>query len=150
MRVHPARGKPTIRDIGSLVYVGEQIDSWIITPTRLFKVDRDGTLLPITIRHGQGKMLKVRGLDLVCDPSTLVPNSPVESAGIVPTPATNVTHRHDVYVLNTACSPETSCRLVIERATKRFHWEIPDGYKESHCADQLSAFLDSIEITPCH
>ena len=46
MRVHPIEAKSVVKDIGSLVYVGERVDSWILTPGKLFKVDSDGAILP--------------------------------------------------------------------------------------------------------
>ena len=151
MRVHPIEAKSVVKDIGSLVYVGERVDSWILTPGKLFKVDSDGAILPVTIRHAPGYPLTVRGLGMVCDPSSLITCAETRTdAGVMPTPAATVVHRLDVYMLRSACSPDTSCRLVIDRETKSFHWEVPDGCGPEPCASQLGAFLDNIEITPCH
>ena len=150
MRVHPARGKCVIKDIGRLVYVGERVETWVLTPSRIFKADGDGALVPITIRHAPGYTITVQGVELICDPSALEPSTDTQTPGVVPTPAGTVVHRLDVYMLKSACSPDTSCQLVIDRETKGFHWEVPDGCEKGTCAAQLGAFLDSIEITPCH
>lgn len=146
MKIVTAGPPMKVSDLKSLIYIGEEKRSWVLGASMLCRVDSSGRLQALSITDREPTPFRARGVDLLCDRSSI--HVIEEAVRCVPPPSTHITHIYDRYATNRASSSPPLCQLFIERSTKAFHWEMPDGSSTSQVRQEMGAFLDAIEIGP--